>query len=471
MIGLQTRLFLSNLLLCAVVIVSITFFATRETLVAVRDEQRLSAGQPDIAALRSALEANYRRHNAWVDIGPVMHKLDQRLGVHFVVLDRGLHVVGSSSQDTTNVTATRQGDLVRLRFTQASIDKRELRDSQLAIGLGPDMMLKDQHGSVVGFVIPLPVEALSIESTMGNVNRRLWWAALISLVAALLASIALSRYLLRPITALTAAAGRLSHGDFSQRVNARGHDELAALGRSFNSMAGDLEAAEQLRRDMTSDIAHELGTPLHNLQGQVEALQDGLAQPTAANLESLHEEIVHLSSLVRDLADINLADAGKLQLHIEPVAVADLIESLKRAVASQAGAKNVEVATEIADDSLIINADYRRLRQILLNLLTNAVRYTPSNSTINITAGPENGNVRVSVADQGPGLRPEETSKVFERFYRSDPSRDRASGGAGLGLAIAKRLVEAHGGTIQAQAGAARGALFVFTIPSTQSVE
>jgi len=307
------------------------------------------------------------------------------------------------------------------------------------------------------------------EIFVGSLNRTLLLAALISAVVALLSAFFLSSRILRPVAALTGAVRRMENGDLSQRVNVAAKDEIGKLARSFNSMAESLGRAEQLRRNMVNDVAHELRTPLTNIRCQIEALQDGLAQPTAAIMDSLHEEAMLLETLVDDLQDLALADAGQLNLKLRQVAVKEEVAQAVNAVKGQLAKSEMAVRVDIAEDSLLVLADPKRFGQILRNLLNNAVRHTPAGGLITIAASQVDSEIEIMIADNGRGIAAADLPFVFERFYRSDVSRDRATGGAGLGLAIVKQIVAAHGGTIRMESVLGEGTMVYFTLPAVNA--
>ena len=221
-----------------------------------------------------------------------------------------------------------------------------------------------------------------------------------------------------------------------------------------------------------NDVAHELRSPLTNLRGQIEALQDGLAAPTPETLASLEEEARLLERLVDDLQDLALAEAGQIELERGPV---DLKAEVQRAVQGlrpRLDEKDLRVEIDIPErpGSLPpVSADARRVGQILRNLLGNAATHTPPGGLVRVSAWGEAGEVRTTVADTGPGIPPEHLPFLFERFYRTDASRARATGGAGLGLAIVKQLAEAHGGRVWVESEPGRGAVFGFSLPAAQS--
>jgi signal transduction histidine kinase len=268
-----------------------------------------------------------------------------------------------------------------------------------------------------------------------------------------------------PIGALASAARRLGHGDLSERVRLQGEGEIAALAKAFNSMAADLEYAEQLRRNMVADVAHELRTPLSNIRGYLEAIRDGVIKPDAAAISSLNEEAALLSRLVNELQELSLAEAGELKLVYQAEDITDLVKQGVTPWQPQLTAGEICLSLELPDSVPLVNIDWQRINQVLHNILENAVAHTPKGGTINVAATAKGKWVEVSVSDTGEGIPAQDLPHIFERFYRVDKSRARATGGSGLGLTIAKRLVEAHGGTITVQSKLREGSRFSFTLP------
>jgi signal transduction histidine kinase len=285
---------------------------------------------------------------------------------------------------------------------------------------------------------------------------------------ALAITLILSRRILSPIKALTTAARGLGEGDLSQRVRVKDKSEVGELAQAFNSMASNLERAEQLQRNMVADVAHELRTPLSNLRGYLEAVRDGLIKPDADTIRSLDEEAGLLSRLVDDLQELSLAEAGKLKLACQAEDISELINQAIAAVRAKAEAKGIAVTTDLPDKLPSVNIDSYQISQVLRNLLDNAVVHTAKGDSITVTAEQRGKWVEVAVTDTGEGIPTEDLPHIFERFYRVDKSRARATGGSGLGLTIAKRLVEAHGGRIEAQSELGKGSRFTFTIPISE---
>jgi len=297
------------------------------------------------------------------------------------------------------------------------------------------------------------------------ISHFLLWGALLAIAIALLFTFFLSRRILAPVKSLTLAAKRLGQGDFSQRVQSKDKSEVGELAQTFNAMASDLERAEQLKRNMVADVAHELRTPLSNIRGYLEAARDGVIKPDADTFRSLDEEVTLLSRLVDDLQELSLAEAGELKLVCQSEDIAVLINQTVASVQAQAATKGVSVSIDLPARLSPVNIDYNRISQVLHNLLENAIAHLAKEGTIMVTAKQEGSWVEVAVIDTGEGIPAEDLPYIFERFYRVDKSRARATGGSGLGLTIAKRLVEAHGGKIEVQSELGKGSCFTFTLP------
>ncbi|SNT65641.1 two-component system, OmpR family, sensor histidine kinase BaeS [Asanoa hainanensis] len=274
----------------------------------------------------------------------------------------------------------------------------------------------------------------------------------VTIVVTALAGIRLTR----PLHALTAAAKRMRDGDGAARVRVTGRDEIARLSEAFNDMAERRARLEQLRRAMVSDVAHEMRTPVSNIRGWLEAAEDGLVVPDRRLLASLLEEATLLQHVIDDLQDLAQADAGALRLHAEHVYLADLL--------GQVAATYPGVSLQVDGDPELF-ADPVRLRQIVGNLVANAVRHTPPGGSVTVRAQVAGPEVVIAVADTGVGIGAEDLPRVFDRFWRAEKSRSRRSGGSGLGLAIVRKLVEAHGGTVTAASVVGRGSTFTVRLP------
>lgn len=320
---------------------------------------------------------------------------------------------------------------------------------------------------ILAYGVPLEdhsLEAIEKEFT-ASVNRSLLIAMALAALVALLVTLLTSRSILGPIEALIGAARALEKGNLNQHVEVHGAREISELARAFNSMAAGLQRLEQLRQNMVTDVAHELRTPLANIRGYLEALRDGVVDPTPQTIASVHDEALLLSRLVDDLQDLALAEAGQLTLIRQPVEIVAVIEKAINAVAPQAFEKGLKICVAVPEGLPQVNIDPGRTGQVLRNLLTNAITNTPPGGEISITAQKLDSQVEVSVQDNGVGIPKEHLPYIFERFYRVDKSRARLTGGAGLGLAIVRQLVEAQGGQVSIQSQVGVGTKVTFTAP------
>lgn len=322
---------------------------------------------------------------------------------------------------------------------------------------------------VVGYVIPAgppPPRDARAEAYITRINQALAAAAISALTIALIISLLFARSLAKPIRELTQAISAMAGGELAQQVAVRSGDELGQLASAFNQMSTDLAHANNLRRQMTADIAHDLRTPLTVITGYLESLRDGVLAATPERFATMHHEALQLQRLVEDLRTLSLADAGELPLNREPVTLAHLLDNVAAAFAPQVAAQNIALQMDIQPDLPPVALDPDRITQVLGNLISNALRYTPVGGHIRLGARAELDQVVLRVDDSGSGIAPEHLPHIFERFYQIDEARQQQSGESGLGLAIAKSIVEAHGGTIEAMSGPA-GTTFTIALPVT----
>jgi signal transduction histidine kinase len=312
----------------------------------------------------------------------------------------------------------------------------------------------------------LPRDSYSPEDAfLARVNQAIAFGALGATVIALALGGLLARAISRPVQELTDATQRVADGELGHQVPVRTKDELGDLAVSFNRMSADLATSNQLRRQMTADVAHELRTPLSVILGYTEALSDGKLQGKPAIYDAMYGEARLLSHLVDDLRTLSLADAGELTLNRGLVAPAECLERVAASHAELAAQRGIRLDVQLAPNLPLIDLDRERIAQVLANLVSNALRYTPEGGVITLSAQTSGDCVLLRVSDTGPGIEPQHLPFVFKRFYRADDARP-ANGESGLGLAIARSLVEAHGGTVQVDSVSGQGATFTVALPA-----
>ena len=335
----------------------------------------------------------------------------------------------------------------------------------LAVGLVAPGAFESAMGHAIGGMDDM-MSRLVQAAFQDAVRTALVVAVAAAAAAAIVVSFALSTRLSRPIGRLAAASRRIASGRYAERVPVASDDELGELAESFNTMAASLEATERRRLQLVGDVAHELRTPLATLDGYLEGLEDGVIQPSDATWSLLRGETARLSRLVNDLQDLWRAEARQLVLKLEPVDVRAVVSTAIERFAAPAAERGIALHLEVDRVIPPVTADRDRLVQVLDNLLSNAVRYTADGTEVTVRLSTAPDAVTLSVTDQGPGLTDEQRERVFERFYRADPSRSRALGGSGIGLAISKALVELMGGRISAESeGPGHGSTFNVSMP------
>ena len=441
--SLRLRLFLMGALVALVAAASVGLFARER----VEGEFRQMVEHDDRVAfdrVASDLSTRLARGESREEVARAFARAADAQRRPLVWLSEGGTIAASRSLRDTRVT---MGDGGRV-----SVDRRN--EHFVGIGL-PHVVLPRQAGTL--WMLP------SLEGPArlsGGVHRALFHAALFGLLAAIVASLFLGRAMARSLEELTRAARAVAAGDRSTRVAVRGNDEIATLGRNFNALVESIERGETLRKNLVADVAHELRTPVTNLKAHLEALEDGLVAPTPEAIASLREETDRLARLIGDLQEFALADAGALSLTLEDADLADLLRSAALSAGPRAAARGVALTVEGGGHA---RADRARVAQVLANLIDNALTHTPAGGAVTLRAS----GSTLTVSDTGEGIAPEHLPFVFERLYRADPSRARATGGAGLGLALVRRIVEAHGGTVGIESTPGRGTTVRIELPSS----
>ena len=416
--------------------------------------QEVERIQPEIEDARAArvedvVSRFFGARQDWSGVQVVVERAGSLYSRHIVVVDDRGRVVGDS----------------RLRFGRPPK------------GIGPDrrsLPLRSKGRDIGSLLlapsdVPEEIPEPPLSQFALAINRSLLWSGLVAGAGGLLLVSIVSRRALASVRALSTAARRLGTGDLTQRVHVAGRDEIGELGLTFNTMAKGLQDAERHRRDLVADVAHELRTPLSNIQGYVEAVRDGLLEPDVATLETIHQQVRQLANVVEDLRMLAEAEAPDFRLDLTPGNLEEVIRKSVKGIRRRSEAKGVGIHLEVTPGIPMVSFDESRIAQVMSNLLENATRHTPEGGEVKVNVSDEGeSTVTVAVADSGEGIPPAEVPYVFERFHRVDPSRARATGGAGLGLTIAKKFVEAHGGNIRAESAPGEGSRFIFDIPGTK---
>lgn len=306
----------------------------------------------------------------------------------------------------------------------------------------------------------------NLEEEIGrNIRRTFTMVLSVGGSVGVVVGILFSRTLTRPLDKLRDAAQAIQKREYQTRVPEEGTQELVAVAQSFNSMAAELEKAEELRRNLLSDVAHELRHPLHIINGNIEAMADGIFPMDADGLARIQNQSTLLTKLIDDLHELAQAEAHQIVLDQRPVHIGALVDQIVNSFQPEADSKQIKLNVELLGKLPELNIDPERIRQVIFNLLSNAVRYTPENGQIKVSAEQVESQVEIRVKDNGVGIDPADLPHVFDRFYRTDKARNREKSGSGLGLAIVKALVEAHGGTVSVQStGVGQGTLFIVSL-------
>jgi len=297
-------------------------------------------------------------------------------------------------------------------------------------------------------------------------------AGLASITIAIVVSVFISQQVIAPIKAMMKASRYIANGHYDKRVYVSDNidegelDELAKLAVSFNQMTATIEETEKMRQRLIADVAHELRTPLTTIKGSMEGLIDGVLPPEPEIFQQVYQEAERLQHIVNDLQELSRIEAGAYKLNIQPVPIQVLVSDVVARLRGQFKEKSVMLSTEIPPAQTYVLADRDRVAQVFINLVGNALQYTQAGGAVTIRAEVQSDHVRFTVQDTGVGISPEHLSMLFTRFYRVDKSRSRASGGNGIGLTIAKHLIDAHGGIIWVESeGIGKGSTFFFTLP------
>jgi signal transduction histidine kinase len=476
--SLQFRLILAFTLTLALALGAVGVMVS---LAAEKETDRFQARSQEfrLGRVHRMIAHRYAENMDWAAVQPSLEQAGSFYGRRFLITDDDGQVVADSHPRRGK---TYTGKRYKGRSAPIVLEGREVgalvlvADNADSDGPGPGrrfwggppFFLSPDSETAAPFNGPGPAGEPLVSRVASAVNKFLLWTGVAAAIGGILLTAFASRRILAPLQTLGGAAQRLGEGDLSQRVPASGPSEIRQLGNTFNVMAENLQAAEQQRRNLTADVAHELRTPLSNIQGYLDAVNDGLLQPDEATMAALRQQTAHLVTLVEDLRLLALAEAGSLVLQTRPESLQSLLEDSVEAFRPRAEVKNIRLTLDAPKGLPDIELDRTRIAQAVGNLIENAFVNTPEGGAVTVSAEVMDDAVTVSVADTGPGIAPEDLERVFDRFYRVDPSRARSTGGAGLGLTIARQLVEAHGGAIRVESRVGEGATFYFDLPLPQ---
>jgi two-component system, OmpR family, sensor histidine kinase BaeS len=405
----------------------------------------------DHAIAVTELTRYYQKHHSWAGIATVVQTAPL--------------AAASDDSDTISLTLAQPDGRVVVgngRFRAATVVSSDALSGATPITVG---------GETVGLLFSDTATSQQVAGTLETtflqrVTQASIYGAVGATTVALLLGMVLARTLTRPLRELTVATKALAQGSLGQHVVVRSRDELGALASAFNKMSSDLAQSSMQRRQMTADIAHDLRTPLSVILGYTEGLREGKLPPDQDTFETMYTEAQHLHHLIDDLRTLSLADTGELSVQRREVEPQALIERALAASAAAAQKQGIELGARTAPNLPLLQVDVERMAQVFGNLLSNALRYTPSGGTIRLSAEAYAGSIQFRVEDTGAGIAAEALPHVFDRFYRADASRQQ-DGSSGLGLAIVKSIVEAHGGTITVESAVGQGSTFTISLPAS----
>jgi signal transduction histidine kinase len=447
---MRLKLFLSFTLIVLISVLLVAFIVRWGTVNEVR-AYMVRGGMYELDELATQLETLYANNGSWQGADQVFGSGRRGAGGMGAMMNQRLLLADPSGLIVEDTQGTSIGETM----------SQSQRDNSIPLFV---------DGQTVGYLYAVGgagFNSSNEQQLYTRLNRAVIIAGLVAGGLGLVLALVLAYTLLRPIRALTFASQKLAKGDLSQRVAIHSDDELATLGNAFNHMADSLQVAEESRRAMTADIAHELRTPLAVQRANLEALQDGVYPLSVENLSPVIEQNHLLTHLVDDLRTLALTDAGQINLERTPTDLTLLTQRVVELFQPQAAAQQVRLRlTTPAIPPKPLSLDPIRVEQMLSNLISNALRYTPIGGTIDVTIADLPDITRLTVHDSGPGIPEESLPFIFDRFYRADKARSRSEGGSGLGLAIARNLARAHGGDLTATNHASGGALFTLILPS-----
>lgn len=462
-ISLRTRLVLSFLV---IILVTTTIFALISNKIILSRFTDLVARSGQSYAMRVVplMERYYQANGSWVGIETLVSSL---LTFRDASMNRDFRIPPVSPIPNL-LLAGKDERIILMDGNQVIMDTNpdgpDITDPQLLKSYGIKVMVE---GKEVGTVISASALGIFTDNQVRfvrEVNLTLMAAAILAILAVLVVGVIQSQSIVKPVRQLSEAALRVARGDYSQRIQVNRSDELGEMAESFNSMAQELANQQTLRHKAMADIAHELRTPLSVLQIDLESLEDGLLDFTPENIHVIQNEVAHLSNLVEDLRTLSQVDAGDLHLEIVRMEMGTIIREMVERLQNSAREKKISLSYNLPVEEIFVLGDPQRLSQVLINLISNAIQHTGLDGKIEVQLRKLEQLAEISVTDNGEGIPKEELALIFDRLYRVEKSRSRDQGGSGLGLSIARSLVEAQGGKIWVESVEGLGAAFKFTL-------
>ena len=481
--GLRVRVALLTILVAGASVAAMAWYASQVSVSAWRRQLRPSPPQLLSKIAREVADAIGEGEPDWRRAQRVLIAGIATTGKQLIVFDSSKRAVAAAPAELLrlDVTLGPDGAVTWQRVVSAPDARDDLAAPKHAIvrqrvimgGPGGTPIPRPPGAApavLVELATPLSLDDASEPPLVSALRRSLLVGLAVAIAGAVLVALVLSARVAAPIERLTHAVRLFGSSSIRSArpapVPESGSAEVAELSRAFNGMVAELDRQESLRRGMTSDIAHELRTPLTNMRCQIESMIDGLTEPTPDVLASLHEESLGLQRLIDDLQDMAYGDQGRLTLDVQPVEVADELDAAVRPFHQRAAGAATTLRVEVSPEVPRVAADPRRLRQVVGNLVANALTHTSGGQVVVAARAGAGRTVAFEVSDTGAGIPSADVPDVFERFYRADPARARAGGGAGLGLAIVKQLVELQGGEVSIASEVGRGTTVRFTLPA-----
>lgn len=423
---------------------------------------------PELGGYHDELIARWQADGSWDGAQTILEGIERDLDGEYNLVLVGTPGGGDVERDLVHQFEGDEEHVVILKDGAGELDSTFSNERYEL----PELELRDDRGASVGRLVAIPNLTKSGEDLghafAGSFNQWMILAALVAGLVAILAILAAAKRIVGPIEELTRAVRGMETGDFDQRLEVRSTDELGSLALAFNAMADSLQRSERTRSQMVGDVAHELRTPLTNVRCQLEAIRDGLLELTPQAIASLHEETLHLGKLVDDLQELSLAESRSLRLTLAPL---DVSFEVQRCLSKLVPLADAPMPRFEVPELPKVSGDATRFQQVLGNLLSNARANTPASGEVVVEARARGEDVEISVRDTGRGIATSDLEHVFDRLYRTDPSRSRATGGTGLGLSIVKQLVEAQGGEVGVDSELGRGSRFWFTLRTLGSTQ